>query len=162
MPFIALARVTARRARCFSPCRSVSVAHVGRQWRRALANSKFWRKQLVLLPSVKDRRIMIPAPAFHGRHRAVTLGMTLVEVLIGMAIASLMTPTGWRAIVHCRRLATESRPTPHGGGNSMTGFVTLEADLRRASLADFSGSESSMSLLQPAIDGGPVTTVAIE
>lgn len=103
---------------------------------------------------------MSPAPACHSRHRAGTLGMTLVEVLIGMAIASLMTLTGWRAIdaLQTSRDRVQADATQWQQLDDF--FVTLEADLRRASLADFSGSESSMSLLQPAIDGGPeVTTV---
>jgi hypothetical protein len=34
-------------------------------------------------------------------------------------------------------------------------FVTLEADLRRAAISEFSGSGDSLVMLQPALDGGP-------
>ncbi len=81
--------------------------------------------------------------------------MTLVEILIALAIASLMTLTGWRAI---DALQT-SRDRVQGDATQWQQlddfFVTLEADLRRASLSDFNGTESTLSLLQPASDGGP-------
>lgn len=87
-------------------------------------------------------------------------GMTLVEILIALAIASLMTLTGWRAIdaLQASRDRVQADATQWQQLDDF--FVTLEADLRRTSLSDFSGSESAMSLLQPATDGGPeVTTV---
>ena len=90
--------------------------------------------------------------------RLASRGMTLVEILIALAIASLMTLTGWRAIdaLQSSRDRVQADATQWQQFDDF--FVTLEADLRRASLSDFSGSESSMSLLQPAVDAGPALT----
>jgi prepilin-type N-terminal cleavage/methylation domain-containing protein len=61
-------------------------------------------------------------------------GMTLVEILIAMAIASLMTLTGWRAVdalqVSRDRVVSEAFQWQRLDDL----FVTLEADLRRASI----------------------------
>ncbi len=90
--------------------------------------------------------------------RLASRGMTLVEILIALAIASLMTLTGWRAIdaLQTSRDRVQADATQWQQFDDF--FVTLEADLRRASLSEFSGSESGMSLLQPAADGGPAMT----
>ena len=61
--------------------------------------------------------------------------MTLVEILIALAIASLMTLTGWRAIDALQSSRDRVQRTPRNGNNSMT-FCDPEADLRRASLSD--------------------------
>ena len=81
------------------------------------------------------------------------LGMTLVEILIAMAIASLMTLTGWRAVDALQtsrdRVVTEASQWQRLDDF----FVTLEADLRRASIAEFSGSADALVMSQPALDG---------
>lgn len=80
-------------------------------------------------------------------------GMTLVEIMIALAIASLMTLTGWRAVdalQHARdRVIDEARQWQQLDDL----FVTLEADLRRASISEFSGSGDNLVMLQPALDG---------
>lgn len=84
-----------------------------------------------------------------------TSGMTLVEILIAMAIASLMTLTGWRAVdalqVSRDRVVSEAAQWQRLDDL----FVTLEADLRRASISEFSGAGDGFVMLQPALDGGP-------
>jgi len=81
-------------------------------------------------------------------------GMTLVEILIALAIASLMTLTGWRAVDALQssrdRVVTEAAQWQRVDDF----FVTLEADLRRASISEFSGSADTVTLLQPSLDGG--------
>ena len=80
-------------------------------------------------------------------------GMTLVEILIALAIASLMTLTGWRAVDALQssrdRVITEASQWQRIDDF----FVTLEADLRRASITEFSGSADGIVMLQPALDG---------
>ena len=86
------------------------------------------------------------------RHKS--RGMTLVEILIALAIASLMTLTGWRAVDALQssrdRVVTEAAQWQRIDDF----FVTLEADLRRASISQFSGATDTVTLLQPALDGG--------
>lgn len=81
-------------------------------------------------------------------------GMTLVEILIALAIASLMTLTGWRAVDALQssrdRVVTEAAQWQTVDDF----FVTLEADLRRASISEFSGDSDSITVLQPSLDGG--------
>lgn len=81
-------------------------------------------------------------------------GMTLVEILIALAIASLMTLTGWRAVDALQ----SSRDRVVGEAAQWQRmddfFVTIEADLRRASINDFSGDVTSFAVLQPSLDGG--------
>lgn len=87
-----------------------------------------------------------------------THGMTLVEVLIAMAIASLMTLTGWRAIDALQTSRDRVIADASTWQRIDDLFATLEADLRRASLTDFAGNTESLMLLQPAIDGSPQST----
>lgn len=81
-------------------------------------------------------------------------GMTLVEILIALAIASLMTLTGWRAVDALQssrdRVVTEAAQWQRVDDF----FVTLEADLRRASISEFSGNSDTITVLQPSLDGG--------
>ena len=81
-------------------------------------------------------------------------GMTLVEILIALAIASLMTLTGWRAVDALQssrdRVVTEAALWQRIDDF----FVTLEADLRRSSISEFSGNSDGITMLQPALDGG--------
>ena len=81
-------------------------------------------------------------------------GMTLVEILIALAIASLMTLTGWRAVDALQssrdRVVTEAAQWQRVDDF----FVTMEADLRRASISEFSGNSDTIAVLQPSLDGG--------
>jgi prepilin-type N-terminal cleavage/methylation domain-containing protein len=81
-------------------------------------------------------------------------GMTLVEIMIALAIGSLMTLTGWRAVDALQasrdRVVTEAQQWQRVDDL----FVTLEADLRRASISEFIGSSEAMTVLQPSLDGG--------
>lgn len=83
------------------------------------------------------------------------LGMTLVEIMIALAIASLMTLTGWRAVDALQdsrdRIVNEAAQWQRLDDF----FVTLEADLRRASISEFNGVSDSLVMLQPALDGSP-------
>ncbi len=81
-------------------------------------------------------------------------GMTLVEILIALAIASLMTLTGWRAV---DALQSSRDRVVNEAAQWQTiddFFVTLEADLRRASISEFSGSADTITVLQPSLEGG--------
>ena len=82
-------------------------------------------------------------------------GMTLVEILIAMAIASLMTLTGWRAVDALQTSRDRVVAEAAQWQRIDDFFVTLEADLRRASFTEFSGTADGLSLVQPALDGGP-------
>lgn len=81
-------------------------------------------------------------------------GMTLVEILIALAIASLMTLTGWRAVdaLQSSRDRVVSEAAQWQRIDDF--FVTLEADLRRASISEFSGNGDAITVLQPSLDGG--------
>lgn len=81
-------------------------------------------------------------------------GMTLVEILIALAIASLMTLTGWRA-VDALQSSRDRVVNEAAQWQSIDDFfVTLEADLRRASISEFSGNADTFTVLQPSLDGG--------
>ena len=86
-------------------------------------------------------------------------GMTLVEILIALAIASLMTLTGWRAIDALQTSRDRVIADASTWQRIDDLFATLEADLRRASLTEFSGNSDSLMLLQPAINGNPTAAV---
>ena len=81
-------------------------------------------------------------------------GMTLVEILVALAIASLMTLTGWRAVDALQssrdRVVREAAQWQRVDDF----FVTLEADLRRASISEFSGNSDTITVLQPSLEGG--------
>ena len=81
-------------------------------------------------------------------------GMTLVEILIALAIASLMTLTGWRAVdaLQSARDRVVNEAAQWQRLDDL--FVTLEADLRRASINEFSGNGDTITVLQPSLDGG--------
>ena len=98
-------------------------------------------------------------PNAHRRRRIHSRGMTLVEILIALAIASLMTLTGWRAIDALQTSRDRVIADASTWQRIDDLFATLEADLRRASLTEFSGSSDSLTLLQPAIDNSPIATV---
>lgn len=81
-------------------------------------------------------------------------GMTLVEIMVALAIAALMTLTGWRAIDALQ--ASRDRVVADAAQWQRLDdfFVTLEADLRRSALDEFSGDSAMLTLRQPALDGG--------
>lgn len=82
-------------------------------------------------------------------------GMTLVEIMIALAIASLMTLTGWRA-VDALQVARDRVVEEAAQWQRLDDlFVTLEADLRRASIGEFNGNGNNLTMVQPALDGGP-------
>jgi prepilin-type N-terminal cleavage/methylation domain-containing protein len=76
-------------------------------------------------------------------------GMTLIELVVGLAIASLMTITGWRAIdgLQAARDQTVSDAARWQGLDTL--FATLEADMRRAELTNFSGGTNALTLQIP-------------
>ena len=81
-------------------------------------------------------------------------GMTLVEILIALAIASLMTLTGWRAVDALQSSRDRMVKEAAQWQRLDDFFVTLEADLRRASITEFAGTGDTITVLQPALDGG--------
>jgi type II secretory pathway component PulJ len=110
--------------------------------------------QLVFLRDfeiVKMRKLTMSLPSPARTARAVPAGevklrgMTLVELLVGMAIATLMTIAGWRAIeaLQTARDQTFRDATQWQALDNL--FATLEADLRRADLRSFSGDSTSLS-----------------
>ncbi len=81
-------------------------------------------------------------------------GMTLVEIMIALSIASLMTLTGWRALdtlqVSRDRIVNDAAQWQRLDDF----FANLEADLRRASLSEFSAGGETMAMLQPSLSRG--------
>jgi prepilin-type N-terminal cleavage/methylation domain-containing protein len=73
------------------------------------------------------------------------LGMTLIELIVGLAIASLMTITGWRAIDGLQSARDQTVADSARWQGLDTFFATLEADLRRADLKVFRGDANSLS-----------------
>ena len=82
---------------------------------------------------------------------ALARGMTLVEIMIALAIASLMTLTGWRALdtlqVSRDRVVNDAAQWQRLDDF----FANLEADLRRASLSEFAASSDAMAMVQPSL-----------
>ncbi len=72
--------------------------------------------------------------------------MTLVELLVGMLIATLMTVAGWRAIEALQTARDQTFRDATQWQALDTLFATIEADLRRADLKSFSGDATSFSL----------------
>ena len=81
-------------------------------------------------------------------------GMTLVEIMIALSIASLMTLTGWRALdtlqVSRDRVVNDAAQWQRLDDF----FANLEADLRRASLAEFVANRDVMAMVQPSLSRG--------
>jgi Prokaryotic N-terminal methylation motif len=73
-------------------------------------------------------------------------GMTLVELLVGLAISTLMTIAGWRAIEALQTARDQTFRDATQWQALDTLFATLEADLRRADLRSFSGDATSLTL----------------
>ncbi|MGL4233608.1 MAG: PulJ/GspJ family protein [Casimicrobium sp.] len=87
-------------------------------------------------------------------------GMTLVELLVGMAIATLMTVAGWRAIEALQSARDQTFRDATQWQALDTLFATLESDLRRADLRVFSGDATSLTLrLNPLDAKEPIRTV---
>jgi type II secretory pathway pseudopilin PulG len=87
--------------------------------------------------------LLVPL-AFHRVHRREcetrVRGMTLVELLVGLAITTLMTIAGWRAIetLQTARDVTQRDVALWQSLDSL--FESIEADLRRADLSRFNGN----------------------
>lgn len=81
-------------------------------------------------------------------------GMTLVEIMIALSIASLMTLTGWRALdtlqVSRDRVVNDAAQWQRLDDF----FANLEADLRRASLSEFAANSDSLAMIQPSLARG--------
>jgi hypothetical protein len=75
--------------------------------------------------------------------------MTLIELIVGLAIASLMTITGWRAIESLQSARDQTVNDAARWQALDTFFASLESDLRRAELTGFSGSATALSLRIP-------------
>jgi type II secretory pathway pseudopilin PulG len=73
-------------------------------------------------------------------------GVTLVELLVGMAIATLMTVAGWRAIDAMQSARDRTVSDAARWQSIDTLFATMEADLRRADLANFSGDANALRM----------------
>jgi type II secretory pathway component PulJ len=94
----------------------------------------------------------------HSRTRA--RGVTLVELLVGMLIATLMTVAGWRAIDAMQTARDQTVGDAARWQAIDTLFATMEADLRRADLRTFSGNATSFSLqLNPIAPTDAMQTV---
>ena len=78
-------------------------------------------------------------------------GMTLVEIMIALSIASLMTLTGWRALdtlqVSRDRVVNDAAQWQRLDDF----FANLEADLRRASLSEFVATSEAIIMIQPSL-----------
>jgi hypothetical protein len=80
------------------------------------------------------------------KHGARALGMTLIEVLIGLAITTLMTVAGWRAIDALQSAREQTYRDANQWQTLDTLFTTIESDMRRADFSRFSGGTDSFTL----------------
>lgn len=90
-------------------------------------------------PRLKSTR---RAPSQLKREGKQYRGMTLVELIVGLAITTLMTIAGWRAIETLQTARDVTQRDVAGWQALDTLFETMEADLRRADLRQFRGSAS--------------------
>lgn len=81
-------------------------------------------------------------------------GMTLVEIMIALSIASLMTLTGWRALDTLQMSRDRVVNDAAQWQRLDDFFANLEADLRRASLSEFAASNEGMAMVQPSLSRG--------
>jgi type II secretory pathway component PulJ len=87
-------------------------------------------------------------------------GVTLIELLVGMLIATLMTVAGWRAIDAMQSARDQTVGDAARWQAIDTLFATMEADLRRADLRTFAGDATSFSLqLNPLAPTDAMQTV---
>jgi type II secretory pathway pseudopilin PulG len=83
-------------------------------------------------------------------------GMTLVELIVGLAITTLMTIAGWRAIETLQTARDVTQRDVAAWQALDTLFETMEADLRRADLKLFRGSASGFDFrLNALADNAP-------
>lgn len=88
------------------------------------------------------------------------LGMTLIEVLIGLAITTLMTVAGWRAIEALQSARDQTYRDANQWQTLDTLFATIESDMRRADFTRFRGSADSFVLrLNPITASQPAETI---
>ncbi|MFN3628853.1 MAG: prepilin-type N-terminal cleavage/methylation domain-containing protein [Casimicrobiaceae bacterium] len=78
------------------------------------------------------------------RKRARSIGMTLVEILIAIAITSIISLAGWRAIDVLQQARDQSQAEALTWQRLETLFESLESDLRRAEFAGFSGGPDGL------------------
>lgn len=84
-------------------------------------------------------------------------GMTLVEIMIALSIASLMTLTGWRAL-DTLQLSRDRVVNDAVQWQRLDDFfANLEADLRRASLSEFAANSDAIVMVQPSLSHGADT-----
>jgi hypothetical protein len=76
--------------------------------------------------------------------------MTLIELIVGLAIASLMTITGWRAIESLQSARDQTINDASRWRAIDTFFASLEADLRRAELTAFNGANNVLTMRIPS------------
>jgi type II secretory pathway component PulJ len=95
---------------------------------------------------LKRTRSYLTATRYLLQGEAKQFGMTLVELLVGLAIATLMTIAGWRAIEALQSARDQTLRDATQWQALDTLFATLEADLRRADLSSFSGDATSLTL----------------
>lgn len=79
-----------------------------------------------------------------GRMRALSIGMTLVEILIAIAITSVISLAGWRAIDVLQQARDQSQADALTWQRVETVFESLESDLRRAEFVRFSGTANAL------------------
>jgi prepilin-type N-terminal cleavage/methylation domain-containing protein len=76
--------------------------------------------------------------------RALSIGMTLVEILIAIAITSVISLAGWRAIDVLQQARDQSQADALTWQRVETVFESLESDLRRAEFVRFSGTANAL------------------
>lgn len=90
-------------------------------------------------------------------------GVTLIELLVGMTIATLMTVAGWRAIDAMQTARDQTVSDAARWQAIDTLFATMESDLRRADLRAFTGDATSLSIqLNPLAPTETMQTVRYE
>lgn len=102
--------------------------------------------------------------ARYAPHKGVTShrsrGMTLVELLVGLAITTLMTVAGWRAIETLQTARDVTQRDVAAWQALDTLFETIEADLRRADLRAFRGTAAGFDFRLNALSDGAPTQAA--
>jgi prepilin-type N-terminal cleavage/methylation domain-containing protein len=95
-----------------------------------------------------------------GRMRSRSIGMTLVEILIAIAITSIISLAGWRAIDVLQQARDQSRADALTWQRVETVFESLESDLRRAEFVRFSGSAEALRFsLVPVEAAAPASEI---
>ena len=103
-----------------------------------------------LKPLAKGNTAVVSPHAYRRRMR----GMTLVEIMIALSIASLMTLTGWRAL-DTLQISRDRVVNDAAQWQRLDDFfANLEADLRRASLSEFAADSNAIAMVQPSLSRG--------